>query len=92
LNKDAFLNHILRLLLLISRTSEQTPRILKGQSRMGCGIHARRSSYNWGIAVDQKRDSLRDGISMIMDVIYVPEVRSADTPANVGKEHIQTIN
>jgi hypothetical protein len=29
---------------------------------------------------------------MIMDVIYVPEVRSADTPANVGKEHIQTIN
>jgi hypothetical protein len=44
------------------------------------------------MALDHKRDSLRDGIDMIMHVIYVPDVSSCDTPANVGKEGIQKIN
>jgi hypothetical protein len=56
---------------------------------MICVIHARRSSYNSGIALDYKRDSLRDGIDIIMHVISVPDVSSGDTLVNIGKESIQ---
>jgi hypothetical protein len=89
LNEDAFLNRILRDLLLMPCNSEQSPRILKGQSRMICAIHARRSSYNSGIALDHMRDSLRDGIGIIMHVISVPDISSGDTRVKVGKESIQ---